>query len=135
MAWTSIFSCDTEIYVLSEESDVTELETEVGNKLQYIAISEDIDLFDFLDDAEGNRIYCGYLYRVKIGTDALKDLISIGEYGRFELAYYSPYLGAIRVTGSAGEFACAYVQPSINTINFLIVKGTGNTIVTVNRPS
>lgn len=117
------------------EEDVDDLETEVGNKLQYIAISEDIDLFDFIDEAAGNRIYCGYISHVKVGTDNLETLLGVGTYSRFELAYYSPYLGILRVTSSGGEFANAYVQPDLNTIYIMVVKSTGNTVVTINRPS
>lgn len=117
------------------ESEVEDLGIEVDNKLQYISISEDTDLFDFLDESEGNRIYCGYLNHIKIGNDSLDNLLTLGNYSRFELAYYSPYLGTIRVTGSGGVFASAYVQPDINTINFLIARGSGNSIVAVTRPS
>ena len=117
------------------ESDVDNLETEVGNKLQYIAILEDIDLFDFIDEAAGNRIYCGYISHVKVGTDNLETLLDVGTYARIEIAYYSPYLGILRVTSSGGEFATAYIQPSLNVINVMVVKGTGNTVVAINRPS
>lgn len=107
----------------------------VATKLQYIAILEDIDLFDFIDEAAGNRIYCGYISHVKVGTDNLETLLGVGNYSRVEIAYYSPYLGVIRVTASDGIFANAYVQPSANDIKFMVVKTTGNLIVTVNRPS
>ena len=107
----------------------------VVTKLQYIAISEDINLFDFIDEAAGNRIYCGYISHVKVGTDNLETLLNVGNFSRVEIAYYSPYLGVIRVTASDGIFANAYVQPSVNNINFMVVKTTGNTVVTVNRPS
>lgn len=117
------------------EADVDDLETEVGNKLQYIAILQDIDLFDLIDKSEGNRIYCGYISHVKVGTDNLETLLGVGTYAIVELAYYSPYLGILRVTSSGGEFANAYVQPDINTIYIMVVKSTGNTVVTINRPS
>lgn len=107
----------------------------VAQKLQYIAILEDIDLFDFLDEAEGNRIYCGYISHVKVGTDNLETLLGVGTYARVEIAYYSPYLGILRVSSSGGEFANAYVQPSLNVINVMVIKGTGNTVVAINRPS
>ena len=107
----------------------------VATKLQYIALSEDINLFDFIDEAEGNRIYCGYISHVKVGTDNLETLLGVGNYSRVEIVYYSPYLGIIRVTSSDGVFANAYVQPSANDIKFMVVKTTGNSIVTVNRPS
>lgn len=115
------------------QAAIDEVASIAASKMQYIAVSQAISIFDLIQNAEGSRIYASYAPRFTNGADDLTTLLNVSQYARVEIFCYSKYLAVIRVVNTDGIFAIAYLDAGSTTINFMKVTTTGNSIVTVTQ--
>ena len=104
-----------------------------NSKLQYIAVQEDTNIFDLMDNAEGSRIYVGYATKFTNGTSTIKDLLSISQYARVEIFNWNKYLAVIRIVNTDGIFFMGYAGDSLSVLNLMKVTADGNSVVTISK--